>query len=153
MVLAIFKIALRLRDRHVLVWQSLEIFNVFNTVNLKQIFWKKNTSMKKLLEHRFLFESTKIENATFLYKIAISETTIKTNRLGSIKWTYHERRNFASNYFIFWKYDFYIRNFCKELILYTNYPNFYSNTFRKRCGFILGYFFPVTKVFFNKRCS
>ena len=57
--------------------------------------------MKKLLEDRFLFESTKIENATFLYKIALSETTIKTNRLGSIKWTYHKRRNFASNYFIF----------------------------------------------------
>ena len=62
--------------------------------------------MKKLPEHRFLLERTKIENATFLYKIAISESTIKTNRLGSIKWTYHKRRNFASNYFIFLKIRF-----------------------------------------------
>ena len=145
MVLAIFKIVLRLRDGHVLVWQSMEIFNVFNTVTLKQIFWKKNTFMKKLPEHRFLLERTKIENATFLYKIAISETTIKTSRLGSINGPITKDVILPVTTLFFWKYDFGIRNFRKELILCTNYPNFYSNTFRKRCGFILGYFFPVTE--------
>ena len=33
-----FKIALRLRDRHVFMSQFLEILNVFNALTLKQIF-------------------------------------------------------------------------------------------------------------------
>ena len=42
-LLGIFKIALRLRDQHVFMRQSLEILNVFNTLDLKQIFWKTKT--------------------------------------------------------------------------------------------------------------
>ena len=64
MVLGILKIAIRLRDRHVFMWQSREILNVFNTLNSKQVFWK----MKKL-EYRFLAEGTKIENAYFHTKL------------------------------------------------------------------------------------
>ena len=101
-VLGIFKIALRLRDRHVLMWQSLEILNVFNTLTLKQIFWKTKSLFKKL-EYAFLVESTKIENASFPYKTAISEPNVKTNRMVSTKWIYHKERSFASNYFIFLK--------------------------------------------------
>ena len=37
-VLGIFKITLLLRDRHVFVWRSLKIFNIFSTVTLTQIF-------------------------------------------------------------------------------------------------------------------
>ena len=48
-------------------------------------------------------ESTKIENASFSYKTAISEANVKTNRVVSTKWTYHKERSFASNYFIFLK--------------------------------------------------
>ena len=44
-------------------------------------FWKKKTFKK--LEYRFLIESTKIENASFPYKAAISETNVKTNRMVS----------------------------------------------------------------------
>ena len=44
------------------MWQSLEILNVFNTLNLKQIFCKTQAHLKKL-EYHFLVESTKIENA------------------------------------------------------------------------------------------
>ena len=36
---AIFKIPLRLADRHVFRWRSLGILNVFNILNLKQV-WK-----------------------------------------------------------------------------------------------------------------
>ena len=32
--------ALRLRDRHVFMWQFVKVSNVFNTLTLKQIFWK-----------------------------------------------------------------------------------------------------------------
>ena len=100
--LDIFKIAIRLRDRHVFIWQSMEILRVFNTLTLKQIFWKTKTFFKNL-EYRFLVQSTKIEKASFPYKTAISEANVKTNRIVSTKWTYHKKQSFASNCFIFWK--------------------------------------------------
>ena len=57
MVLGILKIALRLRDRNDFMWQSMEILNDFNTLILKQIFWKTKTFFQKL-EYAFLVEST-----------------------------------------------------------------------------------------------
>ena len=57
--------------------QSVKILNVFNTLNLKQIFWKTKTFFKKL-EYRFWVESTKIENASFSYKNAMPEANVKT---------------------------------------------------------------------------
>ena len=44
----VFKIALRLRDWHVFIWQSLEILNVFNTLSLKQNFLKKESLFQKI---------------------------------------------------------------------------------------------------------
>ena len=78
MVLGTFQIAPHLRDRHVLYGK----LSVFNTLTLKQIFWKKKTFFKKL-EYLFLVKSSKIENASFLYKTAISEANVKTNRIVS----------------------------------------------------------------------
>ena len=89
------------------MWQSVKISNVFNTLTLKQIFWK--TKSKKL-EYRFSIESTKIENASFPYKTAISETNVKTNRMLTTKSTYHKKRSFASNYFFFFKILFQFKN-------------------------------------------
>ena len=51
----------------------------------------------------FLVESTKIENATFPYKTAISEANVKTNRMVSTEWIYHKERNFGGDYVIFFK--------------------------------------------------
>ena len=62
MLLGIFKIALRLRDWHGFMWQSLEILNVFNSGTLKQILWKTKFFSKKL-ENHFLDKSIDIENA------------------------------------------------------------------------------------------
>ena len=84
------------------MWQSVEILNVFNALTLKQIFWKTKTFFKNL-EYRFSVESIKIENESFPYKTAISEANVKTNRMVSIKWTYHKEQSFANNYFIFLK--------------------------------------------------
>ena len=89
MVLGIFKIALHLRDRHVFMRQSVKVSNVFNTLTLKPIFWKTKIFFKKL-ENRFLVESTEIENTSFPYKTALSETSVKTNRMATTKWTYHK---------------------------------------------------------------
>ena len=82
------------------MWQSAKVSDVFNTLTLKQIFWKKKTFLKKL-EYIFLIKTTKIENTSFPFKTALSETNVKTNRMATTKWTYHEEWSFASNYFIF----------------------------------------------------
>ena len=100
MVLGIFKIALRLRDRHVFIWQLVKISNVFNTLTLKQIFWKTKTFFKKL-EYRFLVETTKIENTSFPFKTALSEANVYTNRTATTKSTFHKDWSFARNYLIF----------------------------------------------------
>ena len=71
------------------MWLSMKILNVFNTLTWKQIFWKTKAFFKKL-EYCFLFQSTKIENALFLYKTAISEANVKTNRMVTTKWTDHK---------------------------------------------------------------
>ena len=47
-LLGIFKIALRLRDRHVFMWQSLEILNIFNILTFNKFFekWIPFSSLK-----------------------------------------------------------------------------------------------------------
>ena len=80
-------------------------WNVFNTLTLKQIFWKTEIFLKKL-EHHFLVQSTKIENASFPYKTVKSEANVKTNKMVTTEWTYQRERSFASNYFIFLKIQF-----------------------------------------------
>ena len=67
------------------MWQSLQIFNVFNTLTLQKIFWKTKS------EYRFLVENTKIENASFPYKTAVSEGNIKT---GEYKMDLSQRTEF-----------------------------------------------------------
>ena len=76
--------ALSLRDRHVCTRQPVKVSNVFNTLTLKQIFWKARTFFKKL-EYGFLVETTEIENASFPFKTALSETNVKTNGMATTK--------------------------------------------------------------------
>ena len=125
------------------MWQSVKILNFFNTLTLQHIFWKTKTFFKKL-GYRFLVETTKIENASYPYKTAISESSVKTNRMVTTKWTYHEERSFASNYLFFWKFCFSLRTSYKELICCTNNPNIRICSFCKRSTFILWCFFPVS---------
>ena len=82
----IFKVNLWLRDWNIFMWESQEISDVFNTLTLKQILLKMEIFFKKL-EYHFLIEGTKIENATFAYKI---HGCITKNRV-------------VINYSIFWK--------------------------------------------------
>ena len=96
--------------------------NVFNTLTLKQIFWKTKTILKKL-EYRFLVESTKIENASFPYKTAMSEANVKTNKMLTTKWTYQRGRHFAGNYFIFWKFSF-SKNLLERVDLLYQQPKY-----------------------------
>ena len=130
MLIGIFKIALRFRNRYVFIWQSVEILNLFSTLTLKQIFWKTKTFLRKL-EQSFLVESTKIENASFPHKTAISETNNKTNRMVSTKWTYHKGESFPSNYFIFLIILFQFKNLC------TNDPNAHIFVFFVSAGVLI----------------
>ena len=57
------------------MWQPGKVSNVFNTITLKQIFWKTKTFFKKL-EYRFLVETTKTENTSFPFKTALSEANV-----------------------------------------------------------------------------
>ena len=63
-MLGIFKVALRLRDRHVFIRQSMKFFNVFTTLTLLQIFWKTKIFFKKL-EDCFLVETTRLKTHHF----------------------------------------------------------------------------------------
>ena len=47
------------------------------------------------MEYRFIVETTKIENASFPFKTALSEANVKTNRMATAKWTYHKERDFV----------------------------------------------------------
>ena len=73
-VLGIFKLALRLRDRHIFkfrhIRQSLEIIHAFKTLTLMQVFWKT----KIFLKNFFLVESTTIESTIFQYKTCHAKT-------------------------------------------------------------------------------
>ena len=84
-----------------------------NTLIMKQIFWKTKNFFKKL-KYRFSVENTKIENASFLFKTAISEANVKTNKMVNTKWTYQNELSFASNYFIFLKILFQLKNLLKS---------------------------------------
>ena len=52
----------------------------------------ENENLFQKTGHRFLVESTKIENASFPYNTAIilPEANVKTNRMVGTKWTYHK---------------------------------------------------------------
>ena len=77
--LGIFNIVFCLWDSLVFHLIITETLNIFNTLTLKQIFLKMKHFFQKT-EVFLLSKSTKIENATFSYKTALSETNLKTSR-------------------------------------------------------------------------
>ena len=96
------------------------------------------------MENSFLVESSKIENASFPYKTAISKANVKRNRMKSTKWTYHKERSFTSNHFIFLKILFQLRTSYKVFVCCTKNPNAHICTFCKRWSFIWRCFSPVS---------
>ena len=94
-------------------------FERFQYFNLETNFRKTKHFFKKL-EHRFLVQSTKIENASFPYKTAISVANVKKNRMVSKKETY--KWIFASKYPIFLKILFQLKNLLKRVDLTYRQP-------------------------------
>lgn len=93
MVLRIFKIVVRLRDRQVLLCQPLQILNVSIILTLKQVFQKTKSFLEKL-KYRFLVERTVIEKTAFPYK-PLSQYLM----LRQIEVQNELTRGFATNYF------------------------------------------------------
>ena len=86
------------------MWQSFwktPVLNIFSTLTLKHVFCKMKTFLKN-----WIVESIAIENATFQYKIALSNANVKANRMGCTEWIYCQESNFTVNYFIFLKTQF-----------------------------------------------
>ena len=86
-----------------------ENFKRFQYFNFETGLLENENHFQKL-EYRFLVESTKIENASFPYKTAISEANAKANKMVTTKCTYHKERSFACNYLIFLKNLFQFKN-------------------------------------------
>ena len=64
-----FKIALRLKVRHVFKLQTMEILNALDTLTLTEKYFLKNLSRK--MGYCVLVESRKIKYATFSYKTVL----------------------------------------------------------------------------------
>ena len=84
-------------------------FDRFQYFNFETNFLKNENFFKKL-EYHILVQTTRIENATFLYKTVLSESNVKTNGMGDTTKTYHKEGSFASNYFSFPKNLFQFKN-------------------------------------------
>ena len=96
MVLGIFKIAVRLRDRHVFYKIISESFKRFQYFNFETNFLENDNLFLKI-GVPFLVETSKTENTSFSFKNALSKVYVKKNRME----TYHKDWSFASNHFIF----------------------------------------------------
>ena len=147
MVLGIFKIALCWRDRHVFMWQSMEILSSFNILTLKQILWKTKTFLKNW-STVFYLKAQRLKMHHLHAKLPY-QANVKTYRIVCTKWTYHKEKSFASNFILpitlfFWKFCFSLRASCKELIWCTNNPNDHIPIFSKCWSFIWWCSFPVT---------
>ena len=84
-------------------------FECFQYFDLETNFLKKKNLLKKL-ENLSVVESTTIESVTYPYKTGLSGANVKTNRMGSTKWTHHKERSFASIYFFKNKFFFQYKN-------------------------------------------
>ena len=101
-------VALSFRDHHVFMRQLVEISNVFNTLTLKQIFWKTKTFFKKL-EYCFL-KTLRLKTYHFHTKLPYQKPMLRQIKWVSTKWTHHKEWSFTGNYFIFLKILFQFKN-------------------------------------------
>ena len=125
------------------MWQSVEILNVFSTLTLKQIFRKTKTFFKKL-EYRFLVKSTKIENASFLYKTANQKLMLRQMEWWVQSGPTTKNGVLPVTTLFFRKCCFSLRTSYKKFIWCTNNPNAHIRTFCKCWSFIWWCFFSVS---------
>ena len=144
---------------------------IFNTLTLKQIFWKTKTFFKKL-DYCFLVESIRIENAHFHTKLPYQRPMLRQTEwrvqngpitkndvlpvttLFFLKFCFKLRTPYKEliwctndpnvTTLFFWKFSFKLRTPYKELIWCTNDRNAHICTFCRRWSFIRQCFSPVS---------
>ena len=121
-MLVIFKIILRLRDRHVFMWQSVEILNVFNTLTLKQIFWKTKTFLKKW-STVFKLQALRLKTHHFHTKSPYQKPMLRQTEWWVQNEPITKNRVLPETTLFFWKFCYSLRTSFKELIWCTNDRN------------------------------
>ena len=84
---------------YVIITESFKRFQYFNL----EINFLENENLFQKTGVPFFSKTTKIENTPFPFKTALSEDNVKTNRMATAKWTYHESGIFPLTTLFFWK--------------------------------------------------
>ena len=137
------KRALHLWDWHIFMWQSLEIFNVFNTSTLKHVFWKTKTFFFLKLKYRF-FRWKCCDWKHFNTKLSSQKPIFR-----QIEWEVQngpikKNRFLQETTFFYWKFNFTIWTSNKWMNEPTTKMSIHIHTFRKRLSFIWECVFPLT---------
>ena len=122
------------------MWQSGEIFNVFNTLTLKTTFQKTKTFFKKL-EYQFYLKELRWKTHDFHTKLSKQKVMLR-----QIEWWVQngpiaKNAVFPVTILFFLKFCFSLRTSNKELSWCTNDPNAHIRTFWERWSFIWRCFF------------
>ena len=120
-----------------------ENFKRFQYFNFETDLLENENHFQKL-EYRFLVESTKIENASFPYKIAISKANAMTNKMVAQNAPITKNGVLPVTTLFFWKIYFSLRTSYKELICCTSNSNAHVCTFCKCWSFIMRCFFSLS---------
>ena len=125
------------------MWQLSIVSNVFNTLTLKQIFWKTETFFKAL-EYRFLVKSLRLKTHYFHSKLLSQKPMLR-----QIEWWLQNGPITKSGVLpvttlLFWKIFSSFTTSEKELIWCVSDPNVHIRICRKHWSLILGCFFPVS---------
>ena len=129
-----------MRDRYVFIWQLMEILNVFNTLTFKRTFWQTKTFSKNWSS--VFIVRTKIKNTIFSYKTALSEASIKTNRVGEYKMDLLQRTKFCHWLLNFLKFLLQFKNILLKVDLMYQLPKCPYSYFFQALEFYLNVLFP-----------
>ena len=143
MVRGIFKIALRLRDRHVFKWQSVKILK-FSILYVWNRFSGKQKLFSKTGVQYFYLKALTLKTHHFHTKLSNQK-----QMLWQIKWWLQNRPITKNGVFpvttlLFWKFYFNLITSYKELIYCINNPIAHICTFCKPWSFIWRCLFPVS---------
>ena len=125
------------------MWQWVNSLKVFNTLTLKQIFWKTKIFFKKL-EYRFELKTLRLKTHHFHTKLPHQKPMIRQIEWWLQNGPIKKNGDLPVTSLFFWKFCFSLRTSYKELVWCAKNTNVHIRTFCKRWSFIWRYFFPVS---------
>ena len=121
MILESFKIVIRLKERHVFMWQLVEIFKIFNTSTLKKSFWKTK-HFPKSWSIIFQLKVLSLKTQHFHTKLPYQKLMLRQIEWGVQNGPNTKSRVLSVTNLFYRKFCFSLRTSHKKLIWYTNYP-------------------------------